>query len=79
LDTRPAELKIVANKVEVSFRPDEDGVRHIKPDPAANMGEKVIAALEIRAPDKIAREKRLVKAEAFESYSCLQICLRLFP
>ena len=64
-------------EIEVCFRPDEYAVGHVKPNPAANVHQKMIAALEIGAAGKGAGEERLIKAEAFQPDATLQIRLSL--
>jgi hypothetical protein len=75
LHARAAEFKIVAHKVEVSFRPDEDGVSYIKAESAANVGKEVVTALEIGTTDKVTCEKWLIKAQAFQTDPGLQFRL----
>lgn len=62
----------------MGLRPDENGVRHIKPEPAADVHEEMVTALKIRTANKVAGEERLVKTKAFQTDPSLQIRLRLF-
>ena len=75
LHARAAEFKIVAHKVEVSFRPDEDGVSYIKAESAANVGKEVVTALEIGTPQNYTCEKWLIKAQAFQTHPRPEFCL----
>ena len=59
------------------FRADKNAVGHIEAESAAYVGKEVVAALEIGTPGKVAGEKWLIKAEALNPNSALQI--RLHP
>jgi len=60
------------------FRPDKYAVRHVEAETSANVSQKVIAALEIRAASETAGEKWLIKTQALNANPTLQFRLRSF-
>lgn len=68
-----AELKIVANKVEVRLRPDEDVVDCVELYSHPDVSQQVIGAGEVGTREEAAGNKGLIKAYALASNSTLQI------
>ena len=48
----------------MGFGPDENGVRHVKTQPASHMDQEVVTALKVGTTYKVTGEKWLVEAEA---------------
>lgn len=68
-----AELKIVANKVEVRLWPDKDVVDGVELYANADVPQQVIGAGEVCTREEAAGNKGLIKAYAFAPESTLQI------
>jgi len=72
-----AEFKIVANKVEVRFRPDENVVEGVEFDSSSYVAQQVIRTGKVRAGKETARNEGLIKAYALASDSTFHFKCRL--
>lgn len=67
-----AELEVVADKVEMSLRPDEDAMTGVYLNSTSYMPEEMIRADKVCAGEKIAGDKVLVEAHALPAEPGLQ-------
>jgi len=72
-----AELKIVPNKVEVGFRPNENVMDRIEFDSSSYVAQQVIGTGKVRTREEAASNERLVKADAFASDTTFHFQRRL--
>lgn len=72
-----AEFKIVANKVEVRFRPDENVVEGVEFHSSSYVAQQVIRTGEVRAGKEAASNEGLIKAYALASDSTFHFQCRL--